>query len=71
LGKQSLVSANVANEAIMGELGWWELKTRRDKLRLKMLKKFSELQEEDYANVLVQDKDSPWRQYTDNLLEKY
>ena len=37
------VPTQTPNEMVLGDLGWWELKARRNKARLKLLKKLSEL----------------------------
>ena len=37
------VPTQTPNEMVLGDLGWWELKARREKARLKLLKKLSEL----------------------------
>ena len=50
---------------VLGDLGWWELKARRDKARLKLLKKLSE---REYARELINDKLSIWRIYSDKIL---
>ena len=44
------VSTQTPNEMVLGDLGWWELKARRDKARLK---KLSKLGEGEYARDLV------------------
>ena len=58
----------MTNEAVMGDLGWWELKARRDKARLKLYKRLLMLEDKDYGKLLVKHKDSEWREYSDNLL---
>ena len=63
------VPARTANEVVLGDLGWWELKTRRDKARLKLLKKLRGLEGEEYARILVNDKNCIWGQYTDRILD--
>ena len=62
------VPTQTPNEMVLGDLGWWELKARRDKARLKLLKKLSELDEGEYARDLVNDKLSIWRVYSDKIL---
>ena len=62
------VCSNTANEAVLGDLGWWELKARRDKARLKLLKTFADMKNGEYAKTLCFDNNSVWRGYTDNVL---
>jgi len=50
------VPARTANEVVLGDLGWWELKARRDKARLKLFKKLRGLEDDEYARILVNDK---------------
>ncbi len=38
-------SSKMANEVVMGELGWWRLKGRRDLLRLKFWGRVGEMEE--------------------------
>ena len=63
------VPARTANEVVLGDLGWWELKARRDKARLKLFKKLRGLEDGEYARILVNDKNCIWCQYTDRILE--
>ena len=50
VGKMILeVSARTANEVVLGDLGWWELKARRDKARVKFLKKLLDSQEGEHT----------------------
>ena len=51
----------VPNDMVLGDLGWWELKARREKARLKLLKKLSELDEGEYARDLANDKSNVLR----------
>ena len=53
---------NTANEVVLGELGWWELRARRDKAKLKMLKRLSDRAKDDYCRFLTESKDSAWVQ---------
>jgi len=62
------VPTQTPTEMVMGDLGWWDLKARRDKARLKLLKKLSELDDEEYAKELVNDKLSTWREYSESIL---
>ena len=62
------VPTQTPNEMVLGDLGWWELKARRDKARLKLLKKLSDLEEGEYARELANDKRSIWRVYSDKIL---
>ena len=65
MGKLILgVPNSTADEMVMGDLGWWELKARRDKARLKLLKKLGDLKEGEYARELCLDVKSEWRTYT-------
>jgi hypothetical protein len=62
------VPTRTANEAVLGELGWWELRARREKARMKLLKKLSLLAEDEHAKVLSRDSESLWRNNTISLL---
>jgi len=59
---------NTANEVVLGELGWWELRARRDKAKLKMLKRLSDRAKDDYCRFLTESKDSAWVQEVESLL---
>ena len=39
-----------ANEVVLGDLGWWELKARRDKARLKFFKKIKNRKHDEYTH---------------------
>ena len=54
---------------MLGDLGWWELKARRDKARLKLYKKLNSRKGVDYTSMLVDDIHGVWRQYSDELLQ--
>src|SRR5690606_37517769 len=58
-----------ANEVVLGDLGWWELKARRDKARLKLYKKLCSRRWGEYTRMLVDDIHGVWRQYSDELLQ--
>jgi hypothetical protein len=58
-----------ANEVVLGDLGWWELKARRDKARLKLYKKLFSRRWGEYTRMLVDDIHGVWRQYSDELLQ--
>ena len=62
------VSARTANEVVLGDLGWWELKARRDKARVKFLKKLVDSQEGEHTRTLIEDKLGMWKPYTINQL---
>ena len=54
MGKMILgAPARTTNEAVLGDLGWWELKARRDKARLKLFKTLMDCQEGEYTKTLV------------------
>jgi len=59
-----------ANEAVLGDLGWWELKARRDKARLKLLRKLMDYEEGGHIRNLLSDDDGDWLRYTDNVLNR-
>ena len=58
-----------ANEVVLGDLGWWELKARRDKAGLELYKKLNSRKGGDYTSMLVDDVHGVWRQYSDELLQ--
>ena len=59
-----------ANEAVLGDLGWWELRARRDKARLKLLRRLMEYEEGGHVRNLLNGDDSDWLHYTDNVLSR-
>jgi hypothetical protein len=59
-----------ANEAVLGDLGWWELRARRDKARLKLLKRLMDYEEGGHIRNLLSDDDGDWLRYTDNVLNR-
>src|SRR5690606_4148688 len=59
-----------ANEAVLGDLGWWELRARRDKARLKLLRKLMDYEEGGHIMNLLNDNDGEWLRYTDNVLNR-
>ena len=47
------VSTTTTNEVVLGDLGWWELKSRRTKARLKLLKWFHDRDDNDICHILA------------------
>jgi len=65
MGKRILnVSSRMANEVVNGELGWWDLSSRRAKARLKMLKRFHDMDGEEWCRTLAMHPGSQWRRIT-------
>jgi hypothetical protein len=52
----------------LGELGWRELRARRGKAKLKMLKRLSDRDMDDYHRFLTEAGDSAWVQEVESLL---
>ena len=59
-----------ANEAVLGDLGLWELRARRDKARLKLLRRLMDYEEGGHVRNLLSDDDGDWLRYTDNVLNR-
>ena len=63
------VPVRTANEAVLGDLGWWELKARRDKARLKLYKKLMGY-EDGHVKSLINDKEGEWINETSEILHR-
>ena len=63
------VPVRTANEAVLGDLGWWELKARRDKARLKLYKKLMDY-EDGHVKNLINDKEGEWINETSEILHR-
>ena len=57
-----------ANEVVLGDLGWWELKARRDKARLKFYKKMKNRRHDEYTRILADDIHGVWSVYSKERL---
>ena len=59
-----------ANEAVLGNLGWWKLRARRDKARLKLFKRLTDCEDGGHVRNLLIYNDGVWLRYTDNVLNR-
>ena len=53
---------------MLGDLGWWELKARRDKARLKFFKKMKNRRHDEYTRILADDIHGVWSVFSNELL---
>jgi len=62
------VSSKTANEVVLGELGWWRLKARRDKIRMKYWKILSDRGAGDVCKRVA--RKGRWRESVEKEVEK-
>ena len=56
MGKMILrCSEKMTNEVVLGELGWWEMKGRRDMLRLRFWGKIERMQNSRLVKVVYEE----------------
>ena len=55
VAKTILSPTRTANEAVLGDLGWWELRARRDKARLKLFKRLADYEDGGHVRNLLID----------------
>ena len=71
--------STTTNEAVLGELGWWRLATRRDQIRLNYWNKILNMDDtrltkkiyRESRRRLEESKEKNWCSYTEKLLKKY
>ena len=65
------VSTKTTNEVVLGELGWWRMKARRDMARLVFWRKLIKMNISRIAKkiyIVSRGKNTPWIPYTQALL---
>ena len=76
MGKRILqLKKTTADEVVLGELGWWPLKARRDMLRLRYWRKILNMTEERLPKITYEwqresGNESSWVKYTEKILEE-
>jgi hypothetical protein len=72
-------NSTTTNEAVLGELGWWKLETRRDLIRLKYWNKILNMNNNRMTKKIYNENrrthelsgEKNWSSYTHTLLSKY
>ena len=70
------MEARAANEAVLGDLGWWPAKARRDMIRLRYWKKILNMKESRLTKIVYEEErvneenNDTWIEYTKRLLKE-
>ena len=69
MGKRILgLKESTNNEVVLGELGWWKMKTRRDMIRLRYWRKLINMGKERLPRVAYEEKlRKGWENWTKHI----